>query len=422
MKKVLCKMLIVAILMNFIVYSVCYADGQTDGTGDMPKTPFLQEEGNSNTTAEPSNTIATDLLENGTTSRKNGEASSVSTNSTMAGVSMVGVIMGYIALIFDIIPLQLHVILSTMSITSTSQNSGSLDEVKDTDFWITIERIVFNKIALLNINYFNSKNEYKIGKDDKEITIEENSSNRAIKDKITEMFAICRMFAIIIAFLVLIYIGIRMAISSAASEQAKYKKMLFSWVESIVIMFTLVYLMVIIISFGESLTNVFYNLECALAQNGEESFETTIVTQIFDGIKNASGLRLAMYSIMYWILVYTQFKFFYLYMKRTLMVGFLIMISPLVTITYPIDKAGDGQAQAFSAWMAEFVMNVLIQPLHAIIYLVFMFTAGEIAKYAPIIGLIFLLSLGNIERMVKRLFNSKKLTSLRGLNSFRKGK
>ena len=41
------------------------------------------------------------------------------------------------------------------------------------------------------------------------------------------------------------------------------------------------------------------------------------------------------------------------------------------TVTYSIDKAGDGKAQAFGNWLSEFVMNVLVQPLHAIIYLVF---------------------------------------------------
>ena len=72
--------------------------------------------------------------------------------------------------------------------------------------------------------------------------------------------------------------------------------------------------------------------------------------------------------------------------------------------------------------MGEFVMKVLIQPLHAVIYLIFMFTAGEIAKYAPILGLVFMMSLGTVEKTVKRLFYAKSLSSLGGLNSLKKGK
>ena len=65
-------------------------------------------------------------------------------------------------------------------------------------------------------------------------------------------------------------------------------------------------------------------------------------------------------------------------MKRFLMVGFLIVISPLITITYSIDKAGDGKAQAFSTWLKEFMVNILIQPLHALIYLVFVLMAKRL--------------------------------------------
>ena len=334
MKKTLCSLLIITILMNFILSSISYADGQSDGTGEMPKTPFLHtEEDDEDTKVEYSDSSATSILEEGKTSQKNGGSKNVSTDSNMAGTSMIGVILGYLALILDIIPLQLHVILSQMTITTTSEVNSADAAKSDTDFWVTIDRIVFNKVALFNINYFNTDSDYTVGIGSHELVIENSKSNDNIKQSIKKMFYICRIIALIISLLVLIYIGIRMALSSVATDQAKYKKMLLSWVESIVLLFMLTYIMILIIYFGEAITNIFYNIKCELEGSGGESFETTIVTQIFDGIFNASGLKLAMYSIMYWILVFTQFKFFYLYIKRMLMVSFLIMISPLITST-----------------------------------------------------------------------------------------
>lgn len=418
MKKTISILLVITILMNFILCSSCYADGQSEGTESLNSETMLNQDGGNE--APPGEGSPETLVEEGKVARKNGQAADEETNEGIGGISIIGVILGYLALILDIIPLQLHVILSSMTITTTTTNVGST--VQDADFWVTIDRIVFNKVPLFNINYFNDDTEYSVGTGANQITLTADDTNLDMKTSIAKMFIVCRVIAMIISLLVLIYIGIRMALSTVASDQAKYKKMLLSWVESVFLLFILAYIMVIIIYASESLTNVFYNIKCKLQSTGGESFETTIVNSIFDGIFNASGLKLAMYSIMYWILVYTQFKFFYLYMKRLLMVGFLIMIAPLITITYPIDKAGDGKAQAFGAWMSEFVMNVLIQPLHAIIYIIFMFTAGEIAKYAPILGLIFMMSLGTVERTVKRMFNTGKLTSLGGLNSFRKGK
>ena len=414
MKKALCSLLIVAILMNFIISSICYAE--TDGTEGIGGVgDYMIGDGTENKSAIPSNTTATEIIEDG-------NASGSSMDFLAAGRTMVGVVMGYLALIVDIIPLQFQLILSVMSMTNIYSADGT--EFKDFDFWLTIDRMVFNRVALLNANYFDSDNKYTLGTGDNEITIDTTGSpTLLIKESITEMFMICRILAIIISLLVLIYIGIRMAFSTIASEQAKYKHMLFSWVESIAIMFCLIYIMAIILNLGEMLNSVFYNIRCSLVAADEKGFETVILDTMLSSILDASGLTLALYSIIYWILVFCQVRFFYLYIKRMLMIGFLIMISPLITVTYSIDKAGDGKAQALSIWLQEFLVNVLIQPLHALIYLVFMFTAGEIAKFAPVLAVAFMLALGNVEKMVKVIFNIKDIVSLGGINDFlKKGK
>lgn len=108
------------------------------------------------------------------------------------------------------------------------------------------------------------------------------------------------------------------------------------------------------------------------------------------------------------------------YFKRLITVGFLILISPLITITYPIDKMGDGKAQAFSVWFHELAINVFIQPIHALIYLIFMYTAGEIAKKSIIVALVFLLALTKVEKIVLYLFNLKNVTSLKPVDEERK--
>lgn len=410
MKKLICSLLIVAILMNFIVSSISYADGQIDGTQSQQNNGLLED-------ATPSDSAATDIIYEGEVNQNNGSSSGAKaeTSNDMGGLSMIGAVLGYLALMLDIIPLQLHLIFSMVTTSSVVASDGS-DKL---EFWVSIERIVFNKIPLFNINYFNDKDEYTVGTGSYKETITASQENKDISKSVSKMYIIMRLLSITIALLVLIYIGIRMALSTVASDKAKYKKMLMSWVESMVILFMLVPLMVIIINFGNILTNVFYSMKCMLQAGGGESFEHTILNKIYTSIFEVSGMQLATYSLMYWILVYTHVKFLFMYMKRTLIVAFLIMIAPLITITYPIDKAGDGRAQAFNKWLSEFLMNVLIQPLHAIIYLVFMFTAGELASYAPMLGLIFMLSLGTVEKWVLRIFKGGKATSIGGLNDFK---
>ena len=153
-------------------------------------------------------------------------------------------------------------------------------------------------------------------------------------------------------------------------------------------------------------------------------FEDIIRANVLDYTFSFSGLTLTLWSIIYWCLLFMEMKFIWTYAKRLLMIGFLIVISPLITITYSIDKAGDGKAQAFSIWFNELVTNILIQPLHAIIYLIFVVTANNIAAESPIIALAFLMAMGTVEKTVKTVFNMKSIT-LKGLGEvkfFGKGK
>ncbi len=411
MKKTLCSFLIIVILMNFIMGSVSYADGQSDGAADLPDSPYIFDGKDEAKKATPSDGVSEEIMTEGTVSVKNGSSTKVSTNSTMGGNSIIAAILGYLALIIDIIPMQIHLILSVMTITPTSE--------KIINPFFTLERIIFNKISLFNANYFNSLGEYSVGNSENKVIVQEDKINVELKKSVSKWFIITRLISLTISLFILIYIGIRMALSTIASDKAKYKKMLLAWVESIVILFILVYIMVLIINFGEILINFIYDIRVSTCG---DSFEIGLLKGIiFAALQNAGSMVLA-YSIMYWVLVYTYFKFFYLYVKRMLMVGFLIVIAPLITITYSIDKAGDGKAQAFNAWLSEFTINVLIQPLHALIYLVFVLTANEIAKYAPVIGMVFLLALGTVEKTVRRIFNAQGFASIGILNDFRKGK
>lgn len=278
-------------------------------------------------------------------------------------------------------------------------------------------------MALFNVNYFDTEDTYNVG----DTVITASKSNLKIKESITGVYYICRLIALSISLVVLIYIGIRMALSTIASDQAKYKKMLISWIESIIILFLMPYLISLIYSFGELITGVFYEIRNTLLGTAAGStagaydiFEDTIRSTTFDLVFSLSGLKLTMWSIIYWCLLFTEMKFLWTYLKRFLMVGFLIVISPLITITYSIDKAGDGKAQAFSTWFREFVVNVLIQPLHALIYLIFVLTANAIAVSSPIVALALLMAMGQVERMVKVIFDLRNVESLRGVDKFLK--
>ena len=397
MKKIITSLLVFVLLFNFIFCNnYVYADSDEEET----TSPYMENAPVGN---------VTEMIDTGTVPQKQGAATRTTLTLGSLGTSAIGMITGIIARIINIFIIQIDVIMG--SITATEEGT-------ETQFWYTIDRTVFNRVALFNINYFDYEGTYKVG----DLTVTANQSNLKIKEGIVKVYYVCRILSLSLALLVLIYIGIRMALSTVASEQAKYKKMLTSWIESVVIMFVLVYIMVAIITLGESLTGIFYDIRCQLIEKeeGYGVFEDTVRAETWPGLFEKSGLDLTRWSIIYWCLLFLEIKFFWLYAKRLLMIGLLITVSPLITITYSIDKAGDGRAQVFSTWMKEFTVNVLIQPLHALVYLIFVLTANTIATRSPIVALALLLAMGSVERMVKVVFDLSGLTTLRGINKFLK--
>lgn len=405
MKKVLTSILIMLLMFNFIFCSLTvYAE-------ERETTAMENVYGSQATNTALSGETAASIAEDGTTS----DGKSVGPSSY--GPLIVGTLLGALSRLIDYLAFQIDILMSMLTYNSSATSDP--DEM----FWFSIDKTVFNRVALFNINYFDT-GDYTVG--DRTITADEN--NTKIKEGITTSYYICRILSLAISLLVLIYIGIRMAISTVASDQAKYKKMLVSWIESIVILFIMPYIMSLFFSLGESLTNIFYNIRTSLLESGNPVpgtmngvygvFEETIRKQLMLRLTSISGLTLAVWSLIYWALLFTEIKFLWLYLKRLLMVGFLIIISPIITITYSIDKVGDGKAQAFSTWLKEFILNVLIQPLHALLYIIFVFSANAIASTSPIVALALLMSMGQAERMVKVIFDMKGSVTLRGVNKF----
>ena len=101
-----------------------------------------------------------------------------------------------------------------------------------------------------------------------------------------------------------------------------------------------------------------------------------------------------------------------MYLKRMLTVAFLMVISPLITITYSIDKARDNQAQAYKTWIKEFLVNLFIQPLHALLFLIFMYSVYGIMERAPLLAIVFLASLSRGEQLVRKIFKIERTASV----------
>lgn len=120
------------------------------------------------------------------------------------------------------------------------------------------------------------------------------------------------------------------------------------------------------------------------------------------------------YTIIFLGLVIYTVLFLFRYLKRVLMLAFLTIIAPLVAMTYPLDKMSDGSAQAFNMWLKEYVYNLLIQPVHLILYTVLIGTSISFVSDNLLYALAAFGFILQAEKIMRKFFGFEKASTLAG--------
>ncbi len=230
---------------------------------------------------------------------------------------------------------------------------ANVDSSKEWEF-VTLEDILFNNVELTDVNIF-------LNEGDSDGVLSK------IGDSVAGWYMAFRNLALVVSLLMLLYVGIKMALDNFAPSRAKYKHMLIDWVKCLALIMVLDLIIVMVLNINTATVNM---LKPEDIGNGEE-YTQAIFTWAFD----ISLVKSWGSAIMYSILGIISFSFLVIYIKRMLMTCFLVMIAPIVGIFYSLDKVGDGKSKILSTWLKEFCYNVLIQPFHCIVYIVFVGTA-----------------------------------------------
>lgn len=298
---------------------------------------------------------------------------------------------------------------------------------------------------------------------------------------IANWYNILRDISIVGMLSILVYVGIRIMLSSTAGDKAKYKQLLVDWVVAICLLFLMQYIMSFSNIAVKKVTSVIQsavvsttesdklsaNEKKAAGEKGkldgdvavtrgtqlfkiedkelvkkayqilvEENKTDTDYSQLFtnegsvslywptnnfteqarmlaqltDKDDDATNYAYASigYKIIYIVLVLYTLIFTWTYVKRVVYMAFLTMIAPLVALTYPIDKMNDGKAQAFNMWFKEYIFNLLIQPLHLILYMVLIGSAMTFASQNLIYAVVAIGFMTPAEKLMRKFFGFEK--------------
>lgn len=249
---------------------------------------------------------------------------------------------------------------------------------------------------------------------------------RALHETIASWYVALRNLAIVGLMLVLVYVGIRIVISSTASDKSKYKQMLMDWLIALCLLFCLHYIMTFTTTIVTEVSSAIaganaenYGNNIAVKVEGTSyEFNTDLMGLIRFKMQSQNGYDKLVYLIFYLAMVIYTCLFTFTYLKRVLVMAFLTLISPLVALTYPIDKLRDGKAQAFDMWFKEYIFNALVQPFHLIIYSIFVGSAIDLAAENPLFAIVALAFLTPAEKLLRKFFGFEKSSTGGALGSF----
>jgi len=289
------------------------------------------------------------------------------------------------------------------------------------DIKLTPAEIFAGNVSALDANFFETKTDHsnELGGNGKSI-IEQ------LKGTVSKWYVALRNIAIVGLLSVLLYIGIRIVISSSAGDKAKYKQFFVDWVVALCLIFFLHYIMAFTMTMSETITDVLSGDDSSqgrikqvnirlIDENGNAFSDGEVPIEFssnFTGVARikadyaSSSLRMG-YSILYIALTVYTVYFAFVYLKRLLMLAFFTMIAPLVALTYPLDKIRDGKAQAFNYWFKEYMFYALLQPMHMLLYTVFVSSALSVAANNLLYAIVALAFIVPAEKIVKQMFGIK---------------
>ncbi len=126
-----------------------------------------------------------------------------------------------------------------------------LDAVNVPVIQYTPEEIFSNRVPALDINFISPS--VKTGNTQ---TDQERNVALKLRPVISSWYIAIRTLAVVGLLSVLIYLGIRMLLTSVAADKAKYKKMLMDWLIAMCLIFTLHYIMSLTLTLTETITSL----------------------------------------------------------------------------------------------------------------------------------------------------------------------
>ena len=279
--------------------------------------------------------------------------------------------------------------------------------IKDVKKLITIDSILFNEEPLIDVNFF----------EDSEAVQEIKEKNPKafiiqLRDGVKMWYYIIRNIAIMVMVVILMYVAIRMLFNmytSSAEDKARYKEMMIAWVKALSTLTVMHIIIYAVIAFNTDIISMIKDV----AHIDDPRLQNLNVILL----ERALDIRLSVSfpaTILYVLVTYLTVQYFFLYLKRFVMVVILIVSGPFIILKTAYESTGKSVSKAYSKWFYDLIMNVLEQSVHALFFALFVRNLFDGAMNNLVGFLVFWFVLKSMLKITKIIFKLFKFNSKAG--------
>ena len=204
-------------------------------------------------------------------------------------------------------------------------------------YFFTLDKLFFGDFKFLDINIFNINTS-------KESNSKGNEANANLKKGVAVWTNATRGFAVAISLLLFILGAVMLMLNSARTDSkatsiASLKNFLTDTVKGLMIALLITVVLAMILFAHDMVISIFNAIRYKMLESGAQSAEVIIYKNVLDLDINGYGYSVSF--IAYLFMSAYHIKFLIIYINRLLTIGFLIVVSPIISVTYALDRIGD---------------------------------------------------------------------------------
>ncbi|MCR5147261.1 MAG: peptidoglycan DD-metalloendopeptidase family protein [Clostridia bacterium] len=291
---------------------------------------------------------------------------------------------------------------------------------------ITVESIFYNQIPILDANFFDmetagGRDMFAEGAEGK------NGIVYSLRNNLRNIYVVIRNLSIALMLLILIIYGIKIAITSSAEKKADFKKFLTSWLIGMAVVMFIHVFMIMVFELNSTLVGICKTWENEMARKSvADVIQITNSQQelnLYDAVRTKayafSWREGVPATIMYIFLIYLMIRFLSIYLKRYLTIYLLALSGSFMGVKFAIDRLLGKKTTTLNKWFKDFAFNVLLQTVHAFIYLLFIGVAISVSSKSvagALIAAIILNFMLKADKIIIKIFGLDKAGSLATVN------